>query len=208
MATLAPPIGFKFGEDDLNDAGLMWQISRERYHELIDAGMFADDRVELIHGYIIRKMAVNPPHILVLKLLVRYLIRLLSADWHLSFQDPIATDDSEPEPDIAVIRGDPLDYADRLPQGDELGLVIEISATTLAYDRKVKTALYAAAGIEQYWIVDVEGRLVEVHTNPVVWEDNAEYLDKQIYDDGELIMVTIDGQAFGEIAVAQIMPPL
>lgn len=209
MTTLAPTLGFKLDDSTWVGDGLVWQISRERYHELIDAGAFAGDRVELIHGYLIRKMAVKPPHILVLQLLLRYLTRLVedNGNWHLSSQNPIATDDSEPEPDIAVIRGGILDYGERLPEGNDLGLVVEISATTLAYDQKVKTALYASVGIPQYWIVDVEGRQIELHTSPLALEERAQYLNKTIYVETDNIPVQIEDELFGEIPVTSILPP-
>jgi Uma2 family endonuclease len=81
---------------------------------------------------------------------------------HASQQPFLAAADSEPEPDVAVVP--PGRYSDRHP--DRAMLIVEVAESSLAYDRDTKAPLYAASGVEEYWIVDLSGRAVEVHRQP------------------------------------------
>lgn len=205
MTTLAPPVGF-FEDQQLIAEGRFWRISRERYHEMIDAGMFSpDEDYELIHGYLVKKMARNRAHIWVVRLLVTYLSKLLlnSEDWFVVKEDPIGLFDSEPEPDVLILRGTELDYWD-LPEPENIGLAVEVADSTLATDRSVKKPLYAKEGIVQYWIVDVNGRQVEVYTEPV----GSDYMRKKVYGEDEVVPVVLDGVEIGRISLKEILPPV
>src|SRR5437764_4239507 len=92
----------------------VWTLSVDQYHDMIRIGILTDnDPVELLEGVLIPKMPKNPAHALAKRLLRRALERLLPGGWFVDEQEPVTTTDSEPEPDIAVIRGDVRDYADR-----------------------------------------------------------------------------------------------
>jgi Uma2 family endonuclease len=116
-------------------------------------------------------------------------------------QDPITTADSEPEPDIAVVRGGVRDHAERHPGPGEVALVAEVSDVTVRRDRK-KAALYARAGIPVYWIVNLRTRRIEEHTDP---RDGA-YQVRVERGEGETIAVTLDGAPLGRFAVRDLLP--
>ncbi len=124
---------------------------------------FEGERVELIHGTVVRMSPVGPSHSSVVGRLNEILLPALLGRATVRIQQPwIAYDDSEPEPDIAVV---PLGrYNERHP--DTALLVVEVGETSLAYDRETKGPLYAASGVAEYWIVDLPGRAVEVYRNP------------------------------------------
>jgi Uma2 family endonuclease len=93
--------------------------------------------------------------------------------WIVDSQLPVALDDySEPEPDAAVVRGDPRDYREGHPTRP--ALIVEVAESRLAFDRREKASLYARAGITDYWVLNLVDRVVEVHREPVV-EDPAPY---------------------------------
>ena len=209
MATIAPPVGFKVDNQPLIAEGRLFRISRERYHEMIETGLFdSDDEYELIHGYLLKKMARNQAHIWVVRLLVTLLRQLLTegSGWFVVKEDPIALYDSEPEPDVVVVRGSETDYWD-LPEPQDIGLVVEVSDSTLSTDRSVKKPLYAQEGIREYWIVDVKGRRVEVYTEPFILGDSADYRHTTTYTERDEIEVVLDGKNLGRIPLTNIFPP-
>jgi Uma2 family endonuclease len=139
-------------------------LRREEFEQLVALGAFADDPVELLDG---RLVAMNPQrslHAWVVDELDGRLRVALAGRARVRCQLPIALgDDSEPEPDISLV--EPGNYQDRHPSS--AWLLIEVSESTLRKDREVKGPLYARAGIPEYWIVNLDDRVVEVHDLPV-----------------------------------------
>lgn len=127
-----------------------------------------DHRTELIEGQILVMAAKGTPHVLGLRLLAVALDTLLANQpFFISTQDPIQLNDfSEPEPDLAIVRGTALDYADRHPSPNDLALIVEVADSTLKYDCEVKDKLYAQSGIEDYWVLDVKNRKLHIFRNP------------------------------------------
>ncbi len=142
------------------------RFSRALYERMIDAGIFGgDDHIELLDGEIVEMAPQNSPHATVISILIRRFTIGFGEDFHVRAQAPIAlSDDSEPEPDIAVVRGQPRDYRDAHPAKAEL--IVEVSDTTLAYDRGRKRSAYARAGIAEYWILNTRSRRLEIHRQP------------------------------------------
>ncbi len=185
----------------------VWRFTVVEYRQLSEAGMFNDDdAVELLEGLVVAKRPKNPPHILVCKLLRRYLERLLGEGWHVATQDPLSTEDSEPEPDLAVLRGVEEDYGERLPTSADSPLVIEVSDTTLNRDRGIKRRIYARTGVQQYWIANVTDKTIEVYSEPSGSAESPAFGRSQRYTLGETVPVVIDGNILGEIAVDQLFP--
>lgn len=185
----------------------VWRFTVEEYRRMSETGtLTGDDAVELLEGLVVPKMPKNPPHILVCKLLRRYLERLLGDAWHVATQDPLATEDSEPEPDLAVLQGKEEDYSDRLPTREDCPLVIEVADTTLNRDRGIKRRIYARTGIPQYWIVNIPDRTIEVLTEPTGGTESPTYGHSQRYGLGDTVPVVIDGQQLGDIIVADVFP--
>lgn len=138
-------------------------LRRVEYDALVTSGLLADARVELLLGALVNGSPQGPLHADVVQRLAERLIRELPAGASTRVQSPLAlSDDSEPEPDIAVVPA--ADYSAAHPH--RALLVIEVADTTLQKDRGIKTALYATAGIDEYWLVNLTERVVEVHRRP------------------------------------------
>jgi Uma2 family endonuclease len=120
-------------------------------------------RTELIRGIVVEKMSKSPLHSSIARRLYRLLQAALPPDFTLLREDPLTLEDSEPEPDLAIVRGSEEDFADRHPS--TAALVIEIAVSSAAEDRSL-AALYAEAGVEEYWIVLPAERRIEVHRTP------------------------------------------
>ncbi|MGH8007340.1 MAG: Uma2 family endonuclease, partial [Candidatus Binatia bacterium] len=125
-------------------------FTREEFYRMGEAGLFTDERVELLDGEIIAMAPQNPPHAGTTSRLTSTLIRLLGTTFSIRAQLPIVLNDwSEPEPDIAICRLDPGDYRHAHPTASDVLLVIEVSDTSLFYDRSRKVAAYAGSGIPE-----------------------------------------------------------
>jgi Uma2 family endonuclease len=140
----------------------------EEYHRMAEAGIFADDEhVELLEGKIICKISKTTVHCSAV-MRTNYLLqnRLINLAW-VSIQDPVKLNErSEPEPDIAVVKVDPLDYADHHPTPSEVYLIIEVADSSLKLDCETKGKAYSKAGITDYWVLDVIGRQLHVFREP------------------------------------------
>lgn len=184
----------------------LFRITVQQYHDMIDKGILGpEDQVELLEGLLVRKMPTNPPHSYVKTLFLRWLARMLPSNWFPHVQDPVTTIDSEPEPDISILRGDPADYLQRHPSADDTGLLIEVSDSTLQRDRE-KRRIYARAGFPVYWIANIPDRQIEVYTQPSGPTETPSYTQVQIYKDGDSVPVVIDGKEIGRIAVKDVLP--
>jgi Uma2 family endonuclease len=165
-------------------------LSRAEYDRMVALGFFHEERLELIHGTLLRMSPIGADHADAVDRLMELFVLRLAGRARVRIQHPLAaSDDSEPEPDVAVV---PLgDYSKEHP-GRAL-LVIEVAVSSLAYDRETKGALYAASGVPEYWIVDVVGRAIEVHTEP----DGARYAQVRRVAIGE----RVSPASFPEIAI-------
>jgi Uma2 family endonuclease len=182
------------------------RFSVEQYHRMIDSGAFTeDDRLELIEGWVVQKMAKGPEHEFSVGQVEEAIRVLLPSNFHVRNQAPITLSASEPEPDLTIARGSRADFRDRHPNAGDIALVIEISDTTLATDR-LKLRTYAAAGIAECWIVNLEARSVETHRGPVVDQRESGYREQKTLHEGESIRLVVEGQDRGAIAVASILP--
>ena len=144
------------------------RFSIAEYHRLGELGFFApDDRVELIRGEIINMAAKGRFHSFCNSLLVEELIILLARRARVRAQEPIIlSDDSEPEPDVVIARNRADRYLSSHPQPADILLVIEVSDSTLKYDRTTKLSLYAETGISNYWIFNLVDNQLEMHSEP------------------------------------------
>jgi Uma2 family endonuclease len=131
------------------------------------AGIFSpEERVELVYGEIIEMSPIGKRHAACVALLTQLITLLLRRDAIVWAQNPIQLNDhSEPQPDIAVLKPRADFYKQSKPTPEDVLLVIEVSDTTLEYDRKVKVPLYARAGIPETWVVNLPEECVEVFTD-------------------------------------------
>ena len=145
------------------------RFSVDEYHRMAEAGILTEkDRVELIDGEIVEMTPISSRHASVVKRLIALLTGRLGARAIVSVQDPIRlSKESEPQPDVVLLRPTPDFYAGSHPEPVDTLLLIEVADTSLPYDRGVKLPRYAAAGVIEVWIVDIAGDAVEVYRTPV-----------------------------------------
>jgi Uma2 family endonuclease len=154
---MASPIG------DLSQQDLR-PLRRSEYMELADAGHFDDERVELLYGVVVRMSPPKPDHDGAIQALTHLLVTKLYPRAAVRIQSSLAASDvSQPEPDVAVVP--PGAYRDEHPT--QAWLVIEVSGTSLRKDEGIKASLYAETGVPEYWVVDLAGAVVRVHSDVV-----------------------------------------
>jgi Uma2 family endonuclease len=139
------------------------RIDVDQYYQLAEEGILAPDaRVELIDGEIIDMPPIGPSHSAVLSRLAALFYRAVTAQGHVRIQLPVRLDRfSEPVPDLALLRARDDDYSRGHPSPAEALLLIEVSHSTLSFDRNMKIPLYGRHGIPEVWIVDIEGLRVQ-----------------------------------------------
>src|SRR5882757_1018755 len=165
-------------------------LLRADYDRLVEAGVFEDERIELIEGRLVIMSPEDAPHASVGSALTRLLVLALEGQALVRVGSPLAVSDvSEPEPDLAAVALG--DHSAEHPQ--TAGLAIEGSHSSLRKDRLIKPALYAAAGIAEYWIVDLQARAVTVLTEP----DGVGYQHSTVRHHGQQItLVAFPGVTF------------
>lgn len=148
-----------------------WLWTVKEFQRAYDLGAFGFEmRLELIEGEIIRKMPQNEPHAWTIQAVTEALRSVFAAGHSVRTQLPLVFGlRSKPEPDIAVVVGSFNDYKRR--HLTTAVLVVEVSDSTLALDRTTKAALYARAGVEDYWIVNLPDGVLEVHRQPAAMTD-------------------------------------
>lgn len=185
----------------------LYRLSLEKYHQLAEAGILSsEDNVELIHGYLIAKEKKTPLHCLGNDLTDDELRKRVPDGFFVSNKGAITLTDSEPEPDVSVVRGRLRDYLKHHPYATDTCLVVEASETHLAFDRTTKKRLYAAERIPVYWIVNLIDHVLEVHTDPHGNGDQADYATIQRFGPADQVPLTIAGQALGTIPVRDLLP--
>jgi Uma2 family endonuclease len=174
--------------------------ARTDFERLVSAGIFGpSDRVELLEGEIIEMTPEKSRHAAAVDLSLEALRRAFGASYSIRVQHPLAVSDaSEPEPDLAVVRGSARDYVDQHPAS--AALVVEVSDTSLDYDRTRKARVYASAGIAEYWIVNIVAGVLEVHRDP----GDSGYRSVSVRRAGETISpLAAEG---APVAVADLLP--
>jgi len=183
------------------------QFTVEQYHEMARTGILLDGApIELLEGWLVRKMTKDPLHALSAGCTLDALADVVGSGWHIRAEGPITTSDSEPEPDVTVVRGNRRAFAERHPRPDEVGLLVEVANTSLERDRGTKKRVYAAAGIPCFWIVNLVDRCVEVYTQPDPTAEPADYRNREEYFPGDNIPVMLDDRTIGTVAVSDLLP--
>jgi Uma2 family endonuclease len=176
------------------------RFTRKEYYRMAEVGILGPrDRVELIRGEIVEMSPIGPRHSAFVDNLTRLLVRRLPDDVIVRVQGPVAlADDTEPQPDLTVLRRRAEPYKEREAWADDAVLVVEVSESSLAWDRTTKMRLYAGAGIPEYWVVDCAAETVEVHrgSGPEGYRDvhlvaGASTLSLQAFPDAALTTTEI-----------------
>ena len=192
--------------------GDIWQVhtsdyyrwTPEQYHQLIEAGFFDDGRVEMLGGLFWDMTGQMTPHATGVRLATLTLEEAFAEGYEVRPQLPILLPDgTEPEPDVAVAPGTPLDYAEHHPLAEELLLAVEVSDSSLIKDRGLKLVSYAQAWIAEYWIVNLVNRQLEVYRKPV---PSGTYTGFHIYLPGQVVIpLALPTKA---VAVNDLLPPM
>lgn len=183
----------------------LWSIGE--YYQMAELGFFDGKRVELIEGEVIEMSAMGRPHVIALTRTADLLKSVFVKGWFVQTQAPLQLGKrSEPEPDIAVIKGKMEDYPTDHPT--TAGLIIEISDKTLHYDRTRKASLYAKAGIQDYWVLNLKKQQLEIFRRPIPDSDawhGFTYAEQHTVVEGESVSPLIKPNA--AIAVSDMLPP-
>jgi Uma2 family endonuclease len=185
----------------------IFRLTVDQYHDMIHKGILTDDdKVELLEGWLFPKMPKNPPHVAIVEVIAQLLRAMIPAGWYVRTENPITTESSEPEPDISVPRGNPMDYYDRHPKPRDLAMVVEVADTSIVRDRGIKQRVYARAKVPVYWIVDIAERRIEVRTEPSKSSRQPAYTKTELFSGRDSVPVIIDGREVGRISLASIFP--
>lgn len=168
-----------------------WTV--EDYHRMITAGVLSDHHVELLQGEIVEMTPEGPLHYFLSDRGSDYLKNLLQGKAKVRLDGPITLSNSEPEPDIAVVQLPESRYRDRHPYPEDIFWLIEVSDSTLLKDLQDKKAAYAAAGIPEYWVLDLKAGALIVFRQP----SSTEYLSEQRLTAGMICPI-----AFPEVQVS------
>lgn len=207
MSTTMPLVSPTNEQPVIVSPDVMWRFSVEHYHAMIQAGILTeDDPVELLEGWLVTKMPKNPRHSVVSQLIREALSRILPSGWYVNAQEPITTATSEPEPDVAVVRGNSRQYLDHHPRPQDVALVVEVADSSLQRDRSLKKRLYAAAEIPVYWIVNLIDGQLEVYTDPSGPAEQPDYRQQRNYSPEDTAPVVIESREVGRIAVRDLLP--
>ncbi|MBU7584330.1 MAG: Uma2 family endonuclease [Nostoc sp. TH1S01] len=140
----------------------------QQYHKMIESGILTeDDRVELIRGEIIEMSPIGTKHAGCVNRLINLLVQLLGNRVIVAAQNPVKlNDNSQPQPDVALLKPRDDFYAAAHPQPQDIFLLIEVADSTIIYDREEKIPLYAEANIIAVWLIDINEQIVEVYQQP------------------------------------------
>lgn len=176
------------------------RITRAEYHAMGEAGLFADERVELLYGVVVAMSPQGKPHAYPIRKLNAILVPALAGRAEVLVQLPIvAVDESEPEPDLAVV---PVgEYLDEHPAAP--WLVVEVAHTSVDKDLDAKARLYASSAFPEYWVIDVGRGEVVVHRGP---RPDGTWTEVVRHGRGDVLAVP----AFADVVVplAAILPPI
>ena len=179
------------------------RINVHEYERIVAAGVLDDERVELIDGYLVRKMPNNPPHIWSIRKILSLLAGFLPPGWTWRLGQAVRIPEfNEPEPDIAIVRGSDDDYKHRFPEPADVALLVEVSEFAPDREHGEKLSAYAQADVLVYRIVNLVDGHVDVYTGPCP----TGYRSRQVFNPGQTVPVVIDGIEFGRIAVTDILP--
>jgi Uma2 family endonuclease len=183
------------------------QFSVPEYHRLIEIGLLTeDDNLELIDGYLVKKMSRNSPHDGTLQVTADSINPTLPPGWCMRVQCTVTLPESEPEPDITVARGNNRAFFARHPGPADIGGVVEVSDSTLTGDRIDKGRIYSRAQIPVYWIINLIDRQIEVYEQPSGPTPVPGYAKTTIYKPGDLVPLVLDGVTVGTFAVNDLLP--
>lgn len=197
---------FVLDVEEQEDSARPYLWTREEYYRLAETGFFEGKRVELIEGEIFEMSPMKTPHATAVRLILEVMRKNFDAGFIVDSQLPMSfSQKSEPEPDIAIVKGEIRDFVKSHPASAEL--IIEVSDTTLFYDRTRKVSLYAKNNIQDYWIVNLKDRRLEIYRRPITDEEafyGFSFAEIQIFTESDTVSPLAKTEI--EIKVADLLP--
>ena len=196
------------------EAPTLANLTVDQYHQLNEVGVLPDGSpIELIDGVLVLKdrrdeggdlMTHGARHALTIQRMRHLLEPLVRPHgWHVRTQFPVTLPpDSEPEPDLAVVRGTFADYAERHPGPGDVALVVEVAFSSLSQDRRTKARLYAEAGFPRYWVVNLRAIKVETHSGPLGTQGYGQAVHRGL---GDRLTFELGEDASIEVAVSDFL---
>lgn len=175
-----------------------WTI--QEFQQMVTAGILEeDDKVELLNGQIVYMSPVGRFHAACVSMLNEWFFQALKRAYIIRVQDPIVLDNlSEPEPDIVIANRKADYYAQSLPKPEDVRLIVEVADSSLAKDKGVKLPLYAAAGIQEYWLINISKEQLEIYTLP----SEESYANHQVHQ----VTDQLDHELLGHFTIKQLFP--
>ena len=168
-----------------------WSVND--YHRMVEAGILRGRHVELLAGEIVEMSPETPIHYTTAKRRAKYLEELLSGKADVCFNGAITLSNSEPEPDIAIVRLPESSYNDRHPAPQDIFWIVEVVKTSLKKDLDIKAVIYATAAIQEYWVIDLSTKQMIVLRNP----QDGKYLEEHTIGEGMITPL-----AFADVSVS------
>jgi Uma2 family endonuclease len=185
----------------------LYRFSVDQYLQMVQHDVLGpDDHVELLEGWIVKKMSRNPPRDASINRINRRLTKLLpEEEWVIRIQSALVLARSVPEPDIAIVRAPEDRYFHRHPRAADSLLLIEVADWSRLKDRQQKGLWYAEAKVPEFWLVNLVAGIVEVYTQPRGGRTPA-YRDRRNYTAGEKVPLLLDGREIARLAVTDLCP--
>jgi Uma2 family endonuclease len=183
----------------------LYRFTVEEYHDMGKKGILPRRApVELIEGLIITMSPIGLHHKFAVNKLISILVPLVEPDWHVSPQSPMALPNSEPQTDIAIVRGVPEDYLERHATPGDVALLIEVADSSLEYDRHTKGFLYFRHAVPEYWIINVIDRVLEIYRREI---GRQEFTLAEVLDRSKSLPLILDGKTRGQLRVSDLIAP-
>jgi Uma2 family endonuclease len=183
----------------------LFEFSVAAYERLVDLDILTkNDHVELLEGVIVQMSPKGIGHNFAVDYLQRALIKMFDAEWFVRTQGTLQLSETEPEPDLVVLRGQPENYQYRHPNEHDVGIIIEVSDSSLKTDREAKGSIYAKYDLPEYWIVNLVDEHVEIYKRDPNHE--SQYLPPTLIGKDQTLPVELEGKVYGEIRVAKLFP--
>jgi len=190
-----------YNQDDSTETEL-FEFSVAAYERMIDLGILTkNDHVELLEGVIVQMSPKGIGHNLAVDYLTKALILMLKDDWSVRPQGTLQLSKAEPEPDLVVLRGLPEDYS-RHPNEHDVGLIIEVSDSSLAKDRDTKGVIYAKYGLPEYWIVNLVDEQIEIYKRDP--QHRSKYAQPVLIGKDQSLTVELEGKVYGQIRASKL----
>ncbi|MFO0951723.1 MAG: Uma2 family endonuclease [Isosphaeraceae bacterium] len=190
-----------------SDEPRLYRMTTDIYEAMVKAGVFGDvSPIYLWKGQLVLPMTKGPDHENALAALNALFVPLVGSERHVRLGSPVRIpDDSEPEPDVLILRGTVRDFHKRTPGPADVALAVEVADSSLRFDSGSKMSAYAEAGIPEYWVVNIPRQRVDVYSKPSGPGPSPSYADHRSCSPEEEILLTLDGREVGRIAVRDIL---